>query len=95
MRISEVIWLNDVIDKIEAKHHVTQTEVEKVLYSKPTVKKMRKGYFRGEHVYRALGKTETGGRYLTIFFIHKGIDKVLILSARDMDKKERKIHAKK
>lgn len=94
MRISEIIWLDDVVDKIEVKHHVTQREVEEVFEIKPKVKKMRRGYFRGEDVYRVLGKTEVG-RYLTVFFIHKRIDKALILSARDMDEKERKIYAKK
>jgi len=46
MRITDVIWLDDVVDKIETKHHVTQTEVEEVFAIKPKVKKMRKGYFR-------------------------------------------------
>ncbi len=54
---------------------------------------MNKGHFRGEDVYRALGQTDTG-RYLVVFFIHKLTDEVMILSARDMDDKERKSYAR-
>ena len=54
---------------------------------------MNKGHFRGEDVYRALGQTSTG-RYLVIFFIHKLNREAMILSARDMDDKERKSYAR-
>jgi uncharacterized DUF497 family protein len=54
---------------------------------------MNKGRYRGEDVYRALGQTDAG-RYLTVFFIHKLTHEALILSARDMDDKERKGYAK-
>ena len=94
MKITRLIWLDDVIDKIESKHYVTQTEVEELFICKTKVKKVRKGHFRGEDVYRALGQTEAG-RYLTVFFIHKRASEALILSSRDMDEKERKIYAKK
>jgi len=94
MKITDIIWLDEVISKIESKHHVTRSEVEDIIASKPGIKRMRTGHFRGEYVYRALGQTEAG-RYLTIFFIHKGMGKALILSARDMDEKERKSYARK
>ena len=54
---------------------------------------MNRGHFRGEDVYRAWGRTETG-RYLVVFFVHKLTHEALILSARDMDKKERRSYAK-
>ena len=94
MEITDLIWLDEVVDKIEFKHHVTQTEVEEVLSGRSKIKKMHKGRFRGEHVYRALGRT-TAGRYLTVFFIHKRTGEALILSTRDMDKKERRSYASK
>ncbi len=92
MDITELIWLEEVVDKIASKHHVTQAEVEEVLSGRPKVRRMRKGRFRGEYVYRALGQTGVG-RYLTVFFIHKRTGEALILSARDMDKKERRSYA--
>lgn len=36
-----------------------------------------------------MGQTESG-RYLIVFFIYKSTREALILSARDMDKKERR-----
>ncbi|MFQ6100481.1 MAG: BrnT family toxin [Anaerolineae bacterium] len=77
---------------METKHSVSPEEVEEVFTSKPKIKRMNRGHFRGEDVYRALGRTEAG-RYLVVFFIHKLTHEVLILSARDMDKKERKSYA--
>jgi uncharacterized DUF497 family protein len=55
---------------------------------------MHRGHFCGEDVYRAFGQTEAG-RYPTVFFIHNRMNKALILSARDMDEKERKSYARK
>lgn len=54
---------------------------------------MNKGLFRGEDVYRALGQT-AAGRYLVAFFIYKRSREALILSARDMDDKERKSYGR-
>lgn len=93
MKIIGFIWLENVVEKIEVKHNVLPEEVEAVFADQPKIKKMNKGHFRGEDVYRALGQTEAG-RYLVVFFIHKLTNEALILSARDMDKKEQKNYAK-
>ena len=45
-------------------------------------------------IYVAYGKTDAG-RYLTIFFLHKSGNEALIISACDMDSKERKLYGKK
>lgn len=94
MKIRGFIWLDEIIDKIESKHNVTQAEVEEVFAGRPKIKRMLRGRFRGEDVYRALGQTQAG-RYLTVFFIQKITGEALILSARDMDKKEKKNYGKK
>ena len=52
---------------IESKHHCIPTAVEEVFANKPKVKKMHRGHFCGEDVYRAFGQTEAG-RYLTSVF---------------------------
>lgn len=70
MKISGFIWFDEVIEKIESKHSTTMSEVEETFDNKPKFKKMKKGKFRGEDVYRALGQT-AAGRYLTVFFIYK------------------------
>lgn len=93
MKIIGFIWLEEIIEKLEVKHRVIPEEVEEVLMAHPQMKRINKGHFRGEDVYRALGQTDTG-RYLVIFFIHKLTNEALILSARDMDDKERRSYAK-
>ena len=94
MRITDLVWLDAFVEKIETKHGVVQEEVDEVFARKPKIRKMKKGRFRGEDVYRALGRTNDG-RYLAVFFIHRRTGAALILSARDMDRKERKIYATK
>jgi uncharacterized DUF497 family protein len=88
MRIVGFIWLENIVEKLEAKHRVFPEEVEEVFADKVKIRRMKKGHFRGEDVYRALGQSEAG-RYLVIFFIHKNTGEAMILSARDMDEKER------
>jgi uncharacterized DUF497 family protein len=45
-------------------------------------------------VYSARGQT-SAGRYLTVLFIYKKTQEALIMTARDMDAKERKNYGKK
>ena len=72
------------------KHGVEPYEVEDLFYGRPLISKAGKGNVQGEHLYRALGQTEAG-RYLTVIFIYKpDQQKILVISARDMDRKERK-----
>ena len=56
--------------------------------------KKETGKVDGEHLYNALGQTNQG-RYLSIFFIKKLNNKALIISSRDMNKKERQRYEKK
>ena len=94
MYINDIIWLWHVVDKIETKHRVLIDEVEDVFYNKPRYRKAEKGKYEGEDLYYAYGRTDEG-RYLVVVFLYKKTKDVLILSARDMDKKERKNYAKK
>jgi len=93
IRIVGFIWLDDVVDKLERKHGVTPEEVEEVFAQRVRVTRMKTGHFRGEDVYRALGQSESG-RYLAVFFVYKLSHEALILSARDMDRKERKAYGR-
>ncbi len=93
MKIVGFIWLEEIVEKLEVKHQVSPDEVEQVLGNQPSIKRMNRGRFRGEDVYRALGQTDAG-RYLVVFFILKLTREALILSARDMDHKERRSYAR-
>jgi uncharacterized protein len=94
MFIDEFIWLPDIIGKLETKHHVSQDEVEDVFFNAPKFRFVESGHRPDENVYSAGGQTDTG-RYLMVFFIHKPGNTALILTARDMDSKERRRHERK
>ena len=91
MRIIDVIWRPETIDKLAWKHGVTAEEVDQVLFGHSLFRKVQKGHVPGEHLYSALGRTEAG-RYLAVFFIYKQSREALVLTARDMDDRERNTH---
>lgn len=93
MEIIEVVIPFEVEQKLIWKHSVQPYEAEEALLERPHIRFAAKGHVKGEDVYSALGQTEAG-RYLIVFFINKGKGKVLVLSARDMDAKERKRYEK-
>ena len=94
MKITRVIWLRDIVDKLEWKHQVLPEEVEDVLKSQPRYRRIARGHVRGEDVYGVLGQT-SAGRYLSIFFIRKSNNAALVISAREMDAKERRQYERK
>ena len=94
MKISGIIWLEEIVEKIEGKHHVRQDEVRQVLSSSSHFRFVEKGHRRGENVYSALGQT-AAGRYLLVFFVRKKTQQALIVSARDMADSERRRYEKK
>ncbi len=95
MLIRNLIWLEEVVDKLEQKHNVSQEQVTFVMNHRPYIRFISKGRKnKKESVYAAYGRAQEG-RYLTVFFIYKQNHRALILSARDLDDKERKQYGKK
>ena len=94
MRITGVVWLRSVIEKLADKHQVSQQEVEEALRNRPRIRRIALGDVAGEDLYAALNQTDDG-RYLIVFFIYKPNGEALIISARDMSPKERKSYGKK
>ncbi len=94
MKIVECLWKEQFVEKLERKHRVFTDEVEEAFRNAPRFDFVSKGHIAGENVYRALGQTDAG-RYLVIFFVYKGGEKALPISARDMDAKERRRYGKK
>ncbi len=94
MYIDDFIWLPDIVEKLAAKHRVTQDEAEEVFFNQPRYRLVESGYREGEDVYAAGGQTDAG-RYWIVFFIRKPANTALILSARDMDEKERRRYERK
>ncbi len=94
MQIDEIIWQSEFVEKLASKHGIKTTEVEEVLANLPYFRFASKGKRRGEDVYSAMGQTNEG-RYLIVFFILKPHHRALVISARDMDKKERRYYGRK
>lgn len=94
MRISGIIWLREIVDKLLWKHNVTTDEVEEVLDSGPRYRRLEKGNVDGEDLYSGLGRTGSG-RYLIVYFIYKSTREAMIVSARDMTLKEKRTHGRK
>ena len=94
MKLGKLIWKSRIIEKLERKHNVSTIEVEEVMYENtPHVRFIQKGDVEGEDLYVAYGRT-FAGRYLIVFFIYKHDQNVLPISARDMDRRERRQYAR-
>lgn len=94
IRVKRIRWLEKIEEKLITKHHVFVFEVEDVLFGQPYIRFVEKGHYPNENLYAAYGQTEEG-RYLIVFFILKRDQEALILSARDMDKRERKSYERR
>jgi uncharacterized DUF497 family protein len=93
MKVTGIIWLRDVIDKLSWKHNITTDEVEEIFDSSPRYRLIETGDIEGENLHTALGQTEEG-RYLTVYFVHKKTGEALVVSTRDMTRKERRTYGK-
>ena len=93
IKLRGIIWLDSVVEKINAKHGISCEELHQALQSRAMFRFIEKGHRHGENVYAALGRTKAG-RYLIVFFIQKSDNRVLILTARNMTVSERKRYEK-
>jgi uncharacterized protein len=78
LRLAGIIWLEEIVEKIERKHRVTQDEVREILWVPSQFRFVEKGHRSGENVYAAMGQTNSG-RYLMVFFVRKTSQEVLIV----------------
>jgi uncharacterized DUF497 family protein len=83
-------WDESNRDKNWEKHQVLTGECEEVFFSLPLLLQMDDAHSQKEPRYYALGHT-IAGRRLFIAFTIRG-DKIRVISARDMSRKERKIY---
>jgi uncharacterized DUF497 family protein len=82
-------------EKLKRKHNVTVFEAKQVIVNQPRIRFAEKGHTENNNVYVAFGKT-FAGRYLSVFFIYKlDVKTAIIISARDMTKKEKKAYGRK
>jgi len=88
VKITQIFWDADSIYHI-ARHNVTPQEVEEALFESNAI--VLKGR---EKRYIILSQT-TSGRYLTMVVAFKLKGRVQVITARDMDEKERKYYKRK
>ena len=93
MKVTGIIWLRDVVDKLSWKHNVTTDEAEEIFDGSPRYRFIESGDVEGENLYVALGQTRAG-RYLIVYFVHKKTGEALMISARDMTRKEKRTYGK-
>jgi uncharacterized DUF497 family protein len=94
LNIQGFIWREEIVDKLDWKHDITPDEVKEVFKGEPKFLRKERGKVEGEDLYNVLGRT-TSGRYLSVFFIYKHNRQALIVTARRMNRKERRYYGKK
>ena len=94
MKITGLVWLDGIVEKLHRKHNVVSAEVREVFDNRPQFRFAEKGHRPEENVYFACGQTDAG-RYLIVFFVYKKDRRALILSARDMTRAERRKYERK
>jgi len=83
-------WDENNREKNWEKHQVLAGECEEVFFNLPLLLQADSAHSQNEPRYFVLGHT-IAGRYLFIAFTVRE-DKIRVISARDMSKKERKIY---
>ncbi len=80
-------WDEANVGKNWEKHQVSPFECEEVFFNEPLVVEPDTAHSKSEDRYYALGRTNDHRYLFVVFTIRK--DKIRVISARDMSKKER------
>lgn len=86
-------WDEGNINKNWDKHRVHHLECEEIFFNEPIVTKVEKRGVSQEERVSALGVTNEGRCLFVVLTIRKG--RIRVVSARDMNRKERKIYHEK
>lgn len=81
-------WDEGNVQKNWEKHHVTPLECEQVFFTRPFVVIEDGLHSEDEARYYVLGRTDAGRLLFVVFTIRNG--RIRVISARDMNKKERR-----
>ena len=83
-------WDEGNLDKNWLKHEVSFSECEQVFFNLPLVTCKDAGHSEKEERYYVLGKTDAERFLYIVFTVRK--KQIRIISARDMNKKERQVY---
>jgi len=89
-KITGFEWDKNNIGKNQQKHDVYYTECEEMFFSQPFLLYPDPKHSKQEKRYYVLGKTNLNRKLFAVFAIRN--NKIRIISARDMSRKERKIY---
>jgi len=89
----EFIWDKGNKDKNWIKHKVTNQEGEEVFFDEEKKTFKDKLHSKGEERFRIIGRTKGGRLLFVVFTIRR--NRVRIISARDINKKEVKLYEEK
>ncbi len=90
-RISGFDW-DDGNARKNDKHGVSTAEAEQIFFNEPLLLIIDTKHSRGESRFHALGQTDEGRTLHITFTLRKAGEKIRVISARDMHKKERTIY---
>ncbi|MHB1657116.1 MAG: BrnT family toxin [Burkholderiales bacterium] len=90
-RISGFYWDEGNTRKNE-KHGVSMAEAEQIFFNEPLLLLADIKHSQGESRFHALGKTGEGRTLHSTFTLRHAGEKIRVVSARDMHKKERTIY---
>ena len=83
-------WDKHNSEKIKAKNNVTPVECEQVFFNLPVIAGDDKKHSETENRFYSLGQTDAGRLLFLVFTVRK--EKLRVISARDMNKKERRAY---
>ena len=83
-------WDEGNIFKNWEKHRVTAVECEQVFFNQPVIAVPDEQHSDTEPRFYILGQTDTGRELFVVFSIRGNL--IRVISARDMNRKERKIY---
>lgn len=85
------LWDSHNADKIWHKHRVSLPECEQIFFNLPLVVADDIKHSEHENRFYALGQTDTERLLFVVFTVRN--NKIRVISARDMNRKERKVYS--
>ena len=89
-KIAGFEWDEHNSEKIRSRHHVTPAECEQVFYNIPIFSDVDEKHSKTENRFYVLGQTDLTRFLFLVFTVRK--DKLRVISARDMNRKERRAY---
>jgi hypothetical protein len=83
-------WNKHNSQKIRIKHDVTPVECEQVFFNIPVIAGDDSKHSKTENRFYVLGQTDSGRLLFLVFTVRS--NKLRVISARDMNKKERRVY---